>query len=82
MHVPLAVDLHLTPVVNPQTQTVLLGLEVERGLGDNSAHIKWLAANAGDVPTDPLDRNGLFQGAMYDDTGELIATVYVRLALP
>lgn len=75
--------LYLTPVVNAETTTRLLGLELDGNQGENAARVLWVSANAGAALTAAADKNGLFQGAIYrSDNGELIATVSVITRLP
>jgi hypothetical protein len=79
---PFNVPLQLSPVVNPETSTVLQGLSLDGNNGDNSHQVAWVAAMAGPAPGGP-DKNGLFQGGIFrTDTGELIATVHVLTHLP
>ena len=81
---PAGQALVLTPVVNPETNTVLKGLELDPDNDDNSTRVKWVSANAGPAPgPGSRDKQGLFQGAICrSDNGELIATIHVRTRLP
>jgi len=81
---PLA-HLGLTRVVNPETNTVLAGLELDANNGENAVRVRWVSANAGGEPDAAGDRNGLFQGGIswaHPDGHEVIAMVYVRTHLP
>ena len=82
VHVPVSAPLSLTPVVNPQTNTVLQGLALNANNGENAVRVQWTSATAGTAPTG-ADKNALFQGAIFrTDNGTLIATVAVLTHLP
>lgn len=75
----------LTPVVNPQTTTVLPGLELAANGGENAVRVQFIFKNAGDPPSNDKDKNGLFHGGLVrlgeDGGAELIALVYARTQL-